>query len=56
MNIQRAIMFLSVCFAGTRPEVCNKSSDYYEVKPNNLVCRDKGWSLQWIYVQSVVTF
>lgn len=51
MNIERAIIFFAVCFAGTRTEVCNKSSDYYKVIPKNLVCRDKGQSLEWIYIQ-----
>lgn len=56
MTIQIAVMILAVCWTGTRPEIFDMRSDYYDVKPNNLACRDKEWRLQRTDVQTVVTF
>lgn len=36
-------------FVRTRPEMCNKYSDYCSVNANNLVYRSKGGTLEYIY-------
>lgn len=38
-------MFLAVCWAEKRSEIFNTKSDYYDIKPSNLVCIAEEWRL-----------